>query len=98
MTDVAKKLELADAEVARLSNIITIQQKQIERLIECRDAAQTYLKQVEELKSEVEKAKADRNRIGVEIRSEFLTKLTERDQTIRSLQDRIRQLEDELVN
>lgn len=69
MTDAAKKLELADAEVARLSNIITIQQKQIERLIECRDAAQTYQKQI-----------------------------AERDQTIRALQDRIRQLEDELVN
>ena len=32
-----RKLETADAEVARLENIVLIQQKQIERLMEARD-------------------------------------------------------------
>ena len=35
---IPQKLELAEAEIARLENLIQIQQKQIERLMDARDA------------------------------------------------------------
>lgn len=38
-----EKIELAEAEIARLENIIKIQQKQIERLLAERDALRRYV-------------------------------------------------------
>ena len=42
-----RKLETADAEIARLENIVAIQQKQIERLMNARDAEKTRADELE---------------------------------------------------
>ncbi len=45
--DLAKKIIIQDAEIARLENIIRIQQKQVERLLAARDAEKTLRQQAQ---------------------------------------------------
>lgn len=45
---IREKLEVSEAEIARLQNIVNIQQKQIERLMEARDIEKAKVQELED--------------------------------------------------